>query len=214
VSRAATTASHPLSRYCRQARTVPGPAPRGQQVSTPLPTGVRVPDGPGEPVGDRLADVLEMGRAARITAPRQGDGVVAGGKLGRHDGQLDRSRHADHRRVIDPACLRRRHRAIDQGVGDLRMPAGGGDGQAEPGRIHRIGARAACAASSPLPGAGSGCGRCPRVLHRCADPRRPRCAFGPAAHQQPRRSAAVRVRASSGGPGAMPVRPRRRTCAT
>src|SRR6185437_1738359 len=45
-------------------------------------------------------------------------------------------------------------------------------------------------------------GRCPRVLHRCADPGRPRRAFGPAAHQQPGEGRrAVRVRHRGGGPG-------------
>ena len=61
---------------------------------------------------------------------------MAPGQFGRYDGQLDGAGDPDHQRVGHAARVRGGHGPVDQDVGDLGVPAGGGDGQAQPGRRH------------------------------------------------------------------------------
>ena len=126
VSSAATTASHPLS----SAAAVQPAAVTGllQGVTGEHPVANRVSGvqrDPGQPVGHRVADVLEVRGAAADHRAQAGHRVVAGGQLGRHHGQLDRAGHPDHQRVVDrrtafAAASARSHQA----VGDLGVPAG------------------------------------------------------------------------------------------
>ncbi len=152
VSSAATTASQPLS------SVLPiQPAPVAgllQGVTGEHPVANRfagVEGDPGQPVGHRVTHVLEVRRAAPDHRAQAGHGVVAAGQFGRHHRQLHRPGHPDHPRVIDPALLRGGHRAVHQGVGDLGVPAGGHDGQGQPGGVHRLLPRAASPAHCASP---------------------------------------------------------------
>ena len=63
----------------------------------------RVERHPGEPGGDRVADVLEVRGAAADHHAEGDDGVVPLGQRLGDDRQLDRTGRADHRRLGDPA---------------------------------------------------------------------------------------------------------------
>ena len=65
------------------------------------------------------------------------DGVVSGGERLRDDRKLDGPGSPQHGRVGDPALVRGAHGAVEQGAGDLLVPAGGDDRQPQARRVDR-----------------------------------------------------------------------------
>ena len=68
------------------------------------------------------------------------------GELSRDDRQFHGTGNAHHDRLGHPARSGRRDRPIHQLIGDLGVPAGGRDGEAEPGRVDDLAVRAPCSA--------------------------------------------------------------------
>jgi len=78
----------------------------------------------GEPVGDRVAHVVEVRRTALDDGSEAGNRVARGRHGSCDDRQFNRSSHPVNRWRVDPACLGGGDRTTDQRVGDVTVPPG------------------------------------------------------------------------------------------
>src|SRR6478672_3802248 len=94
--------------------------------------GLVVEGHPGEAVGGRVADVVEVrGAPADHHAERHHGVVPLRGEGGGHHRQLEGARHPDDGRRLDPEVAAGAQGAVEQAVHDLLVPAGGDDGHAQ-----------------------------------------------------------------------------------